>query len=185
MAEATWLLKGSPADLMSCPLCTSIGVAIQMNGLLLANVCLPAFAYLDKLECWCSLLLCCRKLVRNWLCNDAQDVKSPNVLLAADYTAKISDVGLAKLQNKGYLSAQQQVGTFTWSVSTFHWRQQGQEEGKSSVHVTSVAWCTFVCLRHVALPGARPRTSAATKLHCTASATTNADWQLPCRHQRL
>jgi hypothetical protein len=44
-------------------------------------------------------------------------VKSPNVLLAADYTAKISDVGLAKLQNKDYLSAQQQVGTFTWSVS--------------------------------------------------------------------
>ena len=48
-----------------------------------------------------------------------QDVKSPNVLLAADYTAKISDVGLAKLQNKDYLSAQQQVGTFTWSVSAW------------------------------------------------------------------
>lgn len=46
-----------------------------------------------------------------------QDVKSPNVLLAADFTAKISDVGLAKLQNKDYLSAQRQVGTFTWSVS--------------------------------------------------------------------
>lgn len=26
-------------------------------------------------------------------------------------------MGLAKLQNKDYLSAQQQVGTFTWSVS--------------------------------------------------------------------
>ena len=49
-----------------------------------------------------------------------QDVKSPNVLLAADYTAKISDVGLAKLQNKDYLSAQQQVGTFTWSVSAWN-----------------------------------------------------------------
>jgi hypothetical protein len=48
-----------------------------------------------------------------------QDVKSPNVLLAADFTAKISDVGLAKLQNKDYLSAQQQVGTFTWSVSAW------------------------------------------------------------------
>lgn len=45
-----------------------------------------------------------------------QDIKSPNVLLGADFTAKLADVGLAKLQHKDYLSAHQAVGTFTWSA---------------------------------------------------------------------
>ena len=38
-----------------------------------------------------------------------QDIKSPNVLLGADYTAKIADVGLAKLQNQTYLSVNQEA----------------------------------------------------------------------------
>ncbi len=38
------------------------------------------------------------------------------MLLGADCAAKIADVGLAKLQHHDYLSAQQTVGTFTWSV---------------------------------------------------------------------
>lgn len=33
-----------------------------------------------------------------------------------DFTAKLADVGLAKLQHKDYLSAHQAVGTFTWSA---------------------------------------------------------------------
>ena len=55
-----------------------------------------------------------------------QDIKSPNVLLSANFTAKIADVGLAKLQNKDYLSAQQTVGTFTWSVRAFSCLPQTQ-----------------------------------------------------------
>jgi serine/threonine protein kinase len=38
-----------------------------------------------------------------------QDIKSPNVLLGADHTAKIADVGLAKLQNHTYLSVHQEA----------------------------------------------------------------------------
>lgn len=45
-----------------------------------------------------------------------QDIKSPNVLLGADFTAKIADVGLAKLQHHDYLSLSNAGGTFTWSA---------------------------------------------------------------------
>lgn len=38
-----------------------------------------------------------------------QDIKTPNVLLSADCTAKIADVGLAKLQNQTFLSVNQEA----------------------------------------------------------------------------
>ena len=45
------------------------------------------------------------------------DVKSPNVLLGRNSTAKLADVGLAKFLHKDYLSVAKSVGTFAWSVS--------------------------------------------------------------------
>lgn len=42
------------------------------------------------------------------------DLKSSNVLLAADGTAKISDVGLAALMGKNYLSHTAPAGTWAW-----------------------------------------------------------------------
>ncbi|KAK9804917.1 hypothetical protein WJX72_011872 [[Myrmecia] bisecta] len=43
------------------------------------------------------------------------DLKSPNVLLARNNTAKIADVGLAKILKDGFIStAQHEVGTFVW-----------------------------------------------------------------------
>lgn len=38
------------------------------------------------------------------------------VLLAADNTAKIADVGLARFMPNDYLSSQAAVGTFAWAV---------------------------------------------------------------------
>ena len=46
-----------------------------------------------------------------------QDVKSPNVLLAADWTAKLGDVGLAKLlRPDARLSTVREVGTYAWAA---------------------------------------------------------------------
>jgi serine/threonine protein kinase len=46
-----------------------------------------------------------------------QDIKSPNVLLSADCTAKIADVGLAKMQNQTFLSVNQEaIGVCCTSV---------------------------------------------------------------------
>lgn len=42
------------------------------------------------------------------------DLKSSNVLLAADGTAKISDVGLAALISRSYLSQMAPAGTWAW-----------------------------------------------------------------------
>lgn len=42
------------------------------------------------------------------------DMKSCNVLLAADGTAKISDVGLAALMSHNYLSKTAPAGTWAW-----------------------------------------------------------------------
>lgn len=50
------------------------------------------------------------------------DLKSANILLARDYTAKIADVGLAKIMQQQFLSTLYCVGTFAWAapeVGTF------------------------------------------------------------------
>lgn len=46
------------------------------------------------------------------------DVKSPNILLARDYTCKIADVGLAKFLPKEHLTqvASLQAGTPSWAA---------------------------------------------------------------------
>lgn len=44
------------------------------------------------------------------------DLKSANILLARDNTAKIADVGLAKIMHRQFLSTLYNVGTFAWSA---------------------------------------------------------------------
>ncbi|CAK0785070.1 hypothetical protein CVIRNUC_008276 [Coccomyxa viridis] len=44
------------------------------------------------------------------------DLKSANVLLGRDWTAKIADVGLAKILKDGWLSTLREVGTFSWAA---------------------------------------------------------------------
>ena len=46
------------------------------------------------------------------------DVKSPNILLAREYTGKIADVGLAKFLPKEHLTqvASLQAGTPSWAA---------------------------------------------------------------------
>lgn len=47
-----------------------------------------------------------------------RDLKSLNVLLASNFTAKLADVGIAAVQTQGYLtaSAGQVMGTLAWSA---------------------------------------------------------------------
>ena len=45
------------------------------------------------------------------------DLKSANILLARDFTAKLTDVGLAKILSKEYISTLSGcVGTFAWAA---------------------------------------------------------------------
>eukprot|EP00884_Botryococcus_braunii_P016058 jgi/Botrbrau1/3135/Bobra.0070s0107.2 len=44
------------------------------------------------------------------------DLKSANILLARDWTAKLADVGLSKILKNEYLSTLRAVGTFCWSA---------------------------------------------------------------------
>ena len=44
------------------------------------------------------------------------DLKSANILLARDNTAKIADVGLAKIMQQQFLSTLYCVGTFAWAA---------------------------------------------------------------------
>ena len=46
-----------------------------------------------------------------------RDIKSSNILLARDGTAKLADVGLAKILRNDFLSTLQgQLGTFAWAA---------------------------------------------------------------------
>lgn len=50
-----------------------------------------------------------------WPCRVVHlDLKSSNVLIAADGSAKISDVGLAALMSQNYLSQMAPAGTWSW-----------------------------------------------------------------------
>ena len=61
------------------------------------------------------------------------DLKSANILLSRDFTAKIADVGLAKIMQQQFLSTLYCVGTFAWAAP-----EVGSEwllASHSSVHV--------------------------------------------------
>ncbi len=44
------------------------------------------------------------------------DLKSANILLSRDFTAKIADVGLAKIMQQQFLSTLYCIGTFAWAA---------------------------------------------------------------------
>ena len=44
------------------------------------------------------------------------DLKSANILLSRDFTAKIADVGLARIMQQQFLSTLYCVGTFAWAA---------------------------------------------------------------------
>lgn len=44
------------------------------------------------------------------------DIKSPNILLARDHTAKLADVGLARFMHKQHFTAITNVGTLQWAA---------------------------------------------------------------------
>lgn len=44
------------------------------------------------------------------------DLKSPNVLLARDWTAKIADFGVAKILRTDFLTTLKDMGTFAWAA---------------------------------------------------------------------
>jgi serine/threonine protein kinase len=75
------------------------------------------------------------------------DVKSPNVLLGRNNTAKLADVGLAKFLHKDYLSVAKSVGTFAWSVSPSHlpgWRAAGTDVPQSYSNMCRAYWRCLV-----------------------------------------
>ena len=45
-----------------------------------------------------------------------QDLKSANILLARDFTAKLADVGLARVLHDDVMSTRREVGTFAWAA---------------------------------------------------------------------
>lgn len=44
------------------------------------------------------------------------DIKSPNILLARDNTAKLADVGLARFMHKQHFTAITNVGILQWAA---------------------------------------------------------------------
>uniref|UniRef100_A0A1D2A5N4 Protein kinase domain-containing protein n=2 Tax=Auxenochlorella protothecoides TaxID=3075 RepID=A0A1D2A5N4_AUXPR len=54
------------------------------------------------------------------------DLKSPNILLARDGTAKISDVGMAKILNRDYITGA--VGTLAWAAPEMLWGERCSEK---------------------------------------------------------
>ena len=65
------------------------------------------------------------------------DLKSANILLARDNTAKIADVGLAKIMHRQFLSSLYNVGTFAWSAP---------EVSPGEGVLFMVAMCSLPCL---------------------------------------
>ena len=67
-----------------------------------------------------------------------QDLKSANILLARDFTAKIADVGLARILHDDVLSTRKEVGTFAWAAPEVLLGQRVTEAADIySVHTTS------------------------------------------------
>lgn len=73
------------------------------------------------------------------------DLKSANILLARDFTAKIADVGLAKIMQQQFLSTLYCVGTFAWAAP-----EVGTPTQSSSLS-TCKFWCMFAAYASSAL----------------------------------
>ena len=61
------------------------------------------------------------------------DLKSPNVLLAADGTAKLADVGLARLMSVTSLSHKIPTGTWAWGCARSSAWQQGEQPASTAI----------------------------------------------------
>ena len=66
------------------------------------------------------------------------DLKSANILLSRDFTAKIADVGLAKIMQQQFLSTLYCVGTFAWAAPEVRL-------DSGSCKNDSAKLCTVVC----------------------------------------
>ena len=58
------------------------------------------------------------------------DLKSPNILLAKDFTAKIADVGLARSVSTNLLTHMSSVGTIAWAAPEL---KTGFKVGQSAI----------------------------------------------------
>ena len=62
------------------------------------------------------------------------DLKSPNILLGKDLTAKIADVGLARSVSNSYLTQMTSIGTMAWAAPELKRNFKiGKQEGPRSV----------------------------------------------------
>ncbi|KAK9818283.1 hypothetical protein WJX72_010061 [[Myrmecia] bisecta] len=85
------------------------------------------------------------------------DVKSPNILLAADGTAKIADVGLSRVLTKTHLSTISCVGTFAWAAPELLTGLRCTE--KADIY-------SFGVILHEICTGLPPQRGALRKLRC-------------------
>jgi serine/threonine protein kinase len=75
------------------------------------------------------------------------DLKSSNVLLASDGTAKIADVGLAALISRSYLSQMAPAGTWAWVAPEVI--LGGAHAPERSLHCMMI-FRTVRCMHHLA-----------------------------------
>ena len=62
------------------------------------------------------------------------DLKSPNILLGKDLTAKIADVGLARSVTNSYLTQMTSIGTMAWAAPELKRNFKiGKKEGPRTV----------------------------------------------------
>lgn len=75
-----------------------------------------------------------------------QDLKSANILLARDFTAKLADVGLARILHDDVLSTRREVGTFAWAAPEVLLGQRITEA--ADIYSVSFPACTNRTLRY-------------------------------------
>jgi hypothetical protein len=62
------------------------------------------------------------------------DLKSPNVLLARDWTAKIADFGVAKILRTDFLTTLKDMGTFAWAAPEVLLGKPCTEKARRAAH---------------------------------------------------
>ena len=88
------------------------------------------------------------------------DVKSQNILLARDGTAKISDVGLARILHRDYVTSLDSSGTFAWAAPELLLGRRCTEKVR---HYPAVWWGAE--RRPTSFTSSASRTDTAKKLH--------------------